>query len=612
MANTTNINLVNLDFSSLKDNFKDYLKAQGSFKDYDFEGSNINVLLDILAYNTYMNAFYLNMVGNEMFLDSAQLRESVISRAKELNYVPRSFKSSRANVEITISTVTSNEDTAPVTFISIPKGTTFTSRVGSNTFTFSTDKTILTTSLKSTPVGSSNTRYDYTTGEITIYEGQYVTDTFNVNYSNPIQRFILSNPTIDTDSLSVIILENNGADVYTYLRATSLFGKGANSNIYFVQGCEGEKYEILFGDGVIGRKPADNAVVVCEYRATKGELPNGCSVFRADGAIGTFSNVSVNTLYAASQGSVNESLESIKFNAPRYFTTQERAVTAEDYENLLKINFPEINAVSVFGGEELDPPQFGKVYIAVDLKNVDGVPDIRKEQYYNFIKPRASLSIDPIFIDPDFMYLDVETVVRYNINLTALSEESIKDLVLNTIRAFNTNNIDDFNVKFRYSNLVTSIDSTDRSIISNDTVVRAIRSLTPQLGIETDYSIDFQQALEDDFADLQKTHPANYLSAVSSSPFLSNGKVVILEDDGLGTLKLKADSGVEHTDVSDIGSVDYESGRIIINKLKIDSFTGEFVKIYARTKSKDILSELRTILSIRDQDIRITVVPERE
>lgn len=612
MANTTNINLVNLDFNSLKNNFKDYLKAQNSFKDYDFEGSNINVLLDILSYNTYMNAFYLNMVGNEMFLDSAQLRESVISRAKELNYVPRSFKSARANVEVVISATTASNQTAPVTFITIPKGTSFTARVGSNSFTFTTDKTILTTSLKSTAIGNANTRYDYSTGEITIYEGQYVTDTFNVNYSDSTQRFILSNPTIDTDSLSVIVLENNGADVYNYIRTTSLFGKGANSQIYFIQGSENEKYEILFGDGVIGRKPADNAVVVCEYRATKGELPNGCNNFKADGPIGTFSNVAVNTLYSASQGSISESLESIKFNAPRYFTSQERAITAEDYENLLKINFPEINAVSVFGGEEIDPPQFGKVFIAVDLKNVDGVPDIRKEQYYNFIKPRASLSIDPVFIDPDFMHLDIETMVRYNINLTSLSQETIKDLVLNTIRSFNSTNIDDFNVKFRYSNLVTAIDSADRSIISNDTTVRAIRSLVPQLGVETDYTIDFQQSLEDDFADLQKTHPANYLSAISSSPFISSGKIVILEDDGLGTIKLKSDSGVEHTEVSNIGSVDYETGRVILNKLKIDSFTGNSIKIYARTRSKDILSELRTILSIRDQDIRITVIPERE
>lgn len=594
MANT-NINLVNLDFTTLKDSLKDYLKAQPIFKDYDFEGSNINVLLDILSYNTYLNSFYLNMIGNEMFLDSAQLRESVISRAKELNYTPRSFKSARANVQITVA---GNSSVAAIT---MPKGTTFTSKVGSNTYTFSTDSSIVIT-------GSGN---NFISEEITIYEGQYVTDTFNVNYSNPTQRYILSNPTIDTDSLTVLVLENNGSDVLTYLRATSLFDKQSNSQVYFLQGAENERYEILFGDGVIGRKPSDNAVVVCEYRATKGELPNGATTFKADGSIGGFSNVSVATLTSAQQGSISESIESIKFNAPRYFTSQERAITAEDYENLLKIYFPEINAVSVFGGEEIDPPQFGKVFIAVDLKNVDGVPDIRKEQYYKFIKPRSSLSIDPVFIDPDFMYLDVETTVRFNINLTALSIDSIKNAVLTTIRNFNTTYIDDFNVDFRYSNFVTAIDSTDRSIISNDTVVRAIRTLRPTLGLESDYTLEFQQALEEDFADLQQSHSSNFLSAITSTPFIVKGQTVVVEDNGLGTLKLKSVTGQTHTDIANIGSVDYGTGKIIINKLKVDSYNGEFIKIYARTRIKDISSQLRTILSIRDEDTKITVIPER-
>lgn len=611
MANTTNINLVNLDFNTLKDNFKDYLKAQSSFKDYDFEGSNMNVLLDVLSYNTYLNAFYLNMIGNEMFLDSAQLRESVISKAKELNYVPRSFKSSRANVEIKITTTTGVNVPAPETFISIPKGTTFTSKVGSNSFTFSTDQTIVTKTLN-TVSNTTTSVHTYSTGEITIYEGQYVTDTFTVNYSNPRQRFILSNPTIDTDSLTVLILENNGADVYTYLRSNSLFGKGANSEIYFIQGCENERYEVLFGDGVIGRKPSDNAVVVCEYRATKGELPNGAKTFKADGSIGAYSDVNVTTLYTATQGSISESTESIKFNAPRYFTTQERAITAEDYENLLKINFPEINTVSVFGGEEVDPPQFGKVFIAVDLKNVDGVPDIRKQQYYNFIKPRASLSIDPVFIDPDFMYLDVETMVRYNLNLTSLSEQSIKDAVLTTVKNFNTTYVDDFNVKFRYSNFVTAIDDTDRSIISNDTVVRAIRPWTPTLGQKLNYRLNFQQPLEDDFADLGTTHSSMFLSAITSTKFIVNRQEVILEDDGTGNLKLKSVQAGQHTEVSIVGSVNYEDGSLIINDLQIDDYDGEFIKVYARTKSKDIVSELRTILSIRDSDVRITILPERE
>jgi hypothetical protein len=595
MASNTSINLVNLDFDSFKNQLKTYLKAQDTFKDYDFDGSNMSVLLDILSYNTYLNAFYLNMIGNEMFLDSAQLRESVISRAKELNYLPRSFKSAKANV--TVSVVTDGTKST----ITMPKGTTFSTRVGANTFTFSTDQNIVFSGANTT----------FVTDEITLYEGAYVNDTFTINYADPRQRFILNNPTIDTDSLTVTVIENNGSDVLTYLRATSLFGKQSNSQIYFIQGAENEKYEILFGDGVIGRKPKDNAIVVCDYRITKGELPNGAFKFTSDGPIGGFSNVSVNTITSASQGLISETIESIKFNAPRYFTSQERAITSEDYKNLLMINFPEINAVSVYGGEEIYPPQFGKVFIAVDLKNVDGVPDIRKEQYYNFIKPRCSLSIDPIFIDPDFMYLDVETIVRYNINLTALNVESIRDAVLTSIMNYNDQYIDDFDVTFRYSGLVRAIDATDRSIISNDTTVRAIRTLIPNIARVFDYDIDFQQALQDDLGDLADVHESGFLSAITSSNFISEGKEVKIEDDGQGNLILKSVKGNTHTKINNIGTVDYTTGELSIKKLKVDSYNGEFIKIYARIKFKDIDSRLGTILSIREQDVRITVSPER-
>lgn len=598
MASNTNINLVNLDFSSLKENFKSYLKGQGVFKDYDFEGSNLNVLLDLLSYNTYMNAFYLNMVGNEMFLDSAQLRESVISRAKELNYLPRSFKSAKAKVKINVQT----DGSKPL--ITMPKGTSFTSKIGANTFTFTTNENIVFSGANSL----------FQTDEITIYEGQYINDTFTMDYSDTRQRFILSNPTIDTDSLSVTIVEDNGAEVLSYLRATSLFGKQSNSQIYFIQGAENEKYEILFGDDVIGRKPKDNSIIVCEYRICKGELPNGAFKFKADDAIGGFNTdkVTVTTISPATQGLISESIESIKFNAPRYFTSQERAITTEDYENLLKINFPEINAVSVYGGEEIDPPQYGKVIIAVDLKNVDGLPDSRKEQYYNFIKPRASLAIDPIFVNPDYMYLSVDSVVRYNINLTALNVESIKDIVVTAIRQFSDTYIDDFNSTFRYSSFVSAIDNSNRSIISNDTTVRAMRFVIPSLGRFTDYTINFQQPLQNNLGGLEQTHRSNILSTISSSVFVANGRNVILEDDGRGNMKLKAVEGNELVDITKIGTVNYSTGKIVLSRLRINSIQGSYLRIFARTRIKDITSKLNTILAVSPQDINVRVVPERE
>jgi len=596
MAANTSINLVNLDFTSLKESFKTYPKTQNTFKDYDFEGSNINVLLDVLSYNTYMNTFYLNMIGNEMFLDSAQLRESVISRAKELNYTPRSFKSARATVTLTIQTDGS------VASVTMPKGTTFNTRVGSNTFTFSTDENKVISGANST----------FVSNEIVIYEGQYVNDTFTVNNSDTSQRFMLSNPTIDTDSLTVTVLEDNGAEILSYLRATSLFDKQANSQIFFVQGAENDKYEVLFGDGVLGRKPKDNSIVVCEYRICKGELPNGAFKFTSDGAIQTFSNVAVTTVSAAAQGAIHESIESVKFNAPRYFTTQERAITAEDYRNLLLLNFPEINAVSVYGGEEAVPPVFGKVFIAVDLKNVDGVPDIRKQQYYNFIKPRSSLSIDPVFIDPDFMNVDIFSTVRYNLNTTALNSESLKELILTAIRGFNGTYLDDFNTTLRYSSLVKTIDATDRSILSNDTIIRPIRVVLPETGIEKNYDIDFAQELENDFADLEKIYPSNYISTIESTNFVVQNKLVNLKDDGKGNITTITLDGTNNVVVNTVGTVDYKTGKVQLKRLNITEYTGSGIKIFARTKRKDISSLLRTILTIKDEDVRINIVSERE
>ena len=596
MAANTSINLVNLDFTSLKESFKTYLKTQIIFKDYDFEGSNINVLLDVLSYNTYMNTFYLNMIGNEMFLDSAQLRESVISRAKELNYTPRSFKSARATVTLTVQTDGS------VASVTAPKGTSFNSRIGSNTFTFTTDQNIVFSGANST----------FVSDQIVIYEGQYVNDTFTVNNSDTRQRFVLSNPTIDADSLTVTVIEDNGAEILTYLKATSLFDKQANSQIFFVQGAENDKYEVLFGDGVLGRKPKDNSIVVCEYRICKGELPNGAFKFTSDGAINGFSNVVVSTISAAAQGAIHESIDSVKFNAPRYFTTQERAVTAEDYRNLLLLNFPEINAVSVYGGEEAIPAIYGKVFIAVDLKNVDGVPDIRKQQYYNFIKPRSSLSIDPVFIDPDFMYVDVTSTVHYNLNVTSLNSESIKQEVLTAIIAFNSTYLDDFNKTLRYSNFVKAIDAADRSILSNDTIVRPIRLITPTLNADTNYDIDFAQSIENNFAALATQYPSNYISSIESTNFVTKNKIVSLEDDGNGVIRIVTLEGNNYVVVENIGSIDYNTGKVQLRKLNVTSYSGTGIKVYARTKRKDISSLLRTLLTIKAEDVRINIISERE
>lgn len=592
MANSS-ILLNNLDFDTLKNTFKAYLRSQDRFADYDFDGSNMSVLLDIMSYNTFHNAFYLNMVGNEMFLDTAQLRDSVVSHAKELNYTPRSFKSAEANVTITI--VSSNPAKRSIT---IPKGTTFTARFGTKNFTFSTGENIVVTDFNI----NANSTITFVGEGISLYEGFYVSDTFSVSHSDQ-QRMILSNKNVDTSSITVTIIEDAGATSLTYSRATSLFDLDSTSKVFFIQGAENSGYEIVFGDGVTGRKPKDNATVVVEYRLSNGELPNGCRSFTPDSTIDGETNVRIDTNTPAAGGSVSESIESIKYNAPRHFTTQERAVTTEDYENLLKLNFPEINTVTAFGGEDLNPPQFGKVFVAVDLNDVDDLPTIKKEQYYRFLKPRTPVSIDPVFIDPLYTYLNIRSIVKYNINTTQLTADDLRTIVSSAIISYAHTNLNNFNRVFRYSKMVNAIDSSQSSIVSNETYVRLIKVINPKIGADEKIDIDFN-------VELDTVHAASTGGfTVTSTEFVYKGQKAGLVDDGTNSINIV--SRATGTLIDPIGTIDYATGLLQLSNFKVDRYSGAGIKIYAVPKAKDVATINNVILNIIEEDIDLTIVPVR-
>jgi len=591
MANNS-INLVNLDFASFKTQLKTYLKSQDIFKDYDFEGSNISVLLDILSYNTYTNSFYLNMIGNEMFMDTAVIRDSVVSHAKMLNYVPRSFKSARAIVDLTVY-----GGNTSVTSIIAPKGTSFTSRVGSNNFVFVTDQNVILT-------GTDGT---YSAENVDIYEGDYVSESFVVNYANTFQRYILNSTNIDTDSITVASIEDNGGNTIHYTLATSLLDKTSNSQIYFVQAAQNEKYEIIFGDGISGRKPKDNAVVLCEYRVTNGELPNGAFKFIPDGSINGLANVQVGTVAAAIGGSVSESIESVKFNAPRYFTAQERAITTEDYETLLKINFPEVLAVSAYGGQDVDPPQYGRVFVAVDIDQVDGLPASKRDEYYSFLKTRCPVSIEPIIIEPEMTYVYVSSLVRYNINTTDLSASDIKSFVLSSISTYSTTYLNDFNKTLRYSQLVTSIDAANQNIVGNETDIEAIKKIRPLLNSNSPIVLDFHFALESGVTSGKLRHNNRSATAVFSSSFDFQNQVARLQDDGLGNLNIVKADGASIEKLAPAGTVDYTTGRLNITGFNIQSYYGSSIKIYVRPLLKDIFSTKNSILQIVADDVEIAI-----
>jgi len=590
MSNISN-DLATLDFATVKENLKTYLKSQSTFKDYDFEASNINVLLDILAYNTNLNAFYLNMISNEMFLDSAIIRDSIISHAKELNYLPRSFRSSIATVNVFL------RDTSDDATVLIPRGTSFTGSDGNRNFTFVTAENILATSIGITETGIPNNA-NFKAMDVLIYEGDYVLDSF-VSTAEINQRYVISNKTIDTNSIIVTVIEDNGATVQQYLKRDTLFGLDAQSKVFFIQPAEGDTYEIIFGDGVIGRPPKDNSIINIEYRACNGELPNGINTFTSDDNIDTASVVSVQTVKTATGGSLPESLDSIRLNAPRAFSTQERVVTSSDYSALLKANFTEINDVVAYGGELFDPPLFGKVIVAVDLKNTDDLPESFKQKYNNFIKPRSPLSIDPLFVKPEYTYVSISTKVKYNINATSLNIDDIRGLVLSAIQQYNDNEINGFGKTLRYSKLITAIDNAQAAIVSNDTEVLATKFITAILNGSNNYRVSFNFAIDNNVTFDR--------SGVSSSQFRFQDRECFFEDDGEGVMNIVTKDSGETEVITEIGDVNYETGVISISGMSFQSVAGGVITFSVKPRDKDIESQQTSILRVLDSDVKINI-----
>lgn len=598
MANSNgSVNLVNLDFDTLKSSFKTYLGSQTSFRDYNLEGSNLNVLLDVLAYNTYINSFYLNMVASEMFLDTSQLRASVISHAKELNYTPRSFRSAKAIVDIAIAPT----NPTGITTVTIPRGTSFTSKVGSNTYSFVVADNLLIT-------GSTNGVFY--ASNVELYEGSLVTDTFVYNASSESQRYLISNPTVDTTTLRVYVTEDNAGYVLTYQQATSYLGLNETSQVYFVQAAENDLYEIVFGNGQQGRLPKHGAIISVVYQVGNGELPNGCSTFSSDDSIDGHTNVRVTTIQDAIGGAVHETTQMIRRNAPRFYQTQERAVTATDYQTLLQSSFPEIVAINVFGGEEAQPPRYGKVILSVDVDSSDGVSDSKKEEYRKFLKTRCPLTIDPIFIDPEFLNVEVYSNVTYNLNTSSISEAELISAIKTKVRIYSEQNLNDFNTICRYSKLVNDIDNTSDVVVSNSTDLVVYKELNPILNSTEPFTVNFRNQLKS----VQVTYPYVDAHAINSTYFTYNGVQCKLEDDGYGIVRIVALTygAVDHTAVTNVGTVDYTTGEVIFSGgLPVQAYEGPSIRLRAICNSKDINALQNDIIRIKDDDIYITVTGER-
>jgi hypothetical protein len=587
-----------LDFNALRANLRTYLEGQDRFKDYDFDGSNISVLLDLLAYNTYQNAYYLNMIGNEMFLDTATLRDSVVSHAKELNYLPRSYTSASATVQVKVNV----SNTAAFTE-TIPQNYRFTSTAGGNTYTFSTAEPYIVT---------RNANNEFIT-QVDVYEGFLLTERFVVNTSLTEQRFVLSNDRVDTDSIEVLVTPSVGSSNTTeYTFTTSIFGLGSNSTVYFLQAAEDSKYEIVFGDGVIGKKPQNGNLISVNYRISSGNTVNGISTFTPQSSVNGYTVTVQSVISPAAGGADSESISSIKYNATRFFQTQDRVVTKEDYKSLIIANFPEVKSISVYGGEEIPiAPQYGKVVISPVTQTGNPVTQNTADRILSFVKLRSPLSINPTLVDPDFLDIYISSTVRYNVNQTTLAANQIRTLVTNAIGTYNSNNLIDFNKTFRYSKLVSDINNAHPSIVSNETSTVIAKNIIPLLNENYSETINYGNEIRRD--DYNISRPLTNDFTVYSSQITYNSRPAYFGEDGAGKLFVYELTGSGRNILkTDAGTVDYINGVINISNIIISDFVGAGVTFFTIPAKQDIRSLRNTVLRIDNSQTVITVEAIKE
>ena len=483
MANR--LRVTELDFDQIKNNLKTFLKQQTKFQDYDFEGAGLNILLDVLAYNTHYNAYYLNMVANESFLDTAILRDSVVSHAKMLNYIPYSYTAPIATINITIDSGTTTPEE-----VTIPKGYIFLSNpIDGTSYGFVT--------LNQYTATKSGTSIFFENVEI--YEGQLVT--FNYTYTeidNPKGIFIINDTNIDTESISITVQPNSANTASSiYSKVDDVLEVTSDSEVFFLQEGRNGNYEVYFGDDVVGKKLSDGSIVSIQYLITKGDVADGADAFIGTNNIGTYSTFTIDVVDVAAGGSINESVDSIKFSAAAQYATQNRLVTVKDYESYIKSKYPSVDSLSVWGGEDNIPKVFGKVYIALKPKTNYFISETEKQRIIDdIISPKAIVSVQAEIRDPQFLYILLENVVQYNTKKTALDEQTIKNNIKQAILLYKTTNLDKFNSTFIQSKLQEIVDATNgNSIVGSEMSVRVQKRFEPKLNESASYTVEYNVPL---------------------------------------------------------------------------------------------------------------------
>jgi len=595
---STNLNVTELDFDQIKQNLKNYLKTQSTFNDYDFEGSGINTLLDVLAYNTHYNAIAAHFALNEAFLDSAQIRGNVVTRAKLLGYTPRSVLAPKATVNIVVD-VTDEVGTLP-TLLTLKRGTKLSSVVDGESYSFVVTAT--QTALMVTDASSNKT---FTFSNVSIAQGSFKTLRYRVDNDIENQKFQVSDIDADTSTLRVRVQENEQSTAFDiFTKFESLLNVDSTSKVYYIQENADSFFEVYFGDGVTGYKPINNNIVTVDYVFTKGIVSNGAKVFSMVDTVGGYSTIALTTLAGAAGGAVQESTESIRFNAPLTFTSQNRAVTSDDYRAIIQKGFTNISSISCWGGEDNDPPDYGSVYISIKPLVANTLTVAEKNEITGVtLKGKSVVSITPYIVDPNYTNLELDVFFKYNPNLTDRTSVELTSVVRDTISDYNFNNLNKFDGVFRHSQLLKNIDAADPAIQNSSVRPYMFMNITPSIYTgKNNHSLKF-------------TSP--FYSSGQSTSFILNstafkvggvdhyfGDKPITGSTNRTVIVYKIVDGNNITTIPDAGLVEVGLGKATINNFVADDTTS--IRITVTPNSLDLAPKRDQLINIDALRVKIT------
>ena len=590
----------NLDFADLRAQIKDYLRVNSDFADFDFEGSNFSTLIDLLAYNSYITAYNTNMAVNECFLDSATLRENVVSLARNIGYVPRSSRSAQAVVNFSVDLGTNDTKIVTLKAGQVALGT----QQGS-AYIFSIPDDFVATTGENNIANFSN---------LTIYEGVYLTKSFQIDYSQPNQRFILPNANIDTTSIRVTVKSTTNEIYELY---NNILRVDSTSKLFLIQEIEDEQYEILFGDGIIGKKPPAGAIIEVTYIVTNGALGNNARNFSFVGILKDDTNSTITggmslltTTQKSEQGDNIEDVSTIKYLAPRIYSSQYRAVTANDYTGIIPFVYPNVESVTAYGGEELDPPEYGKVFISVKPKNGSFLSQITKDDISRQLKQYSIAGIKPEIIDLKYLFVEVDTAVYYNTNATSDATELLSAVTKTLTTYSSSSDINDFGGRFKYSKVVGLIDDSARGVTSNITRVKMRRDITPELNTFATYELCYGNGFYQQCGGY----------GVRSSGFTVNGidGTLYLGDvptDGTTVGKIvffKLVNNLPLVVKNDAGTIDYTHGELILDVVNITgtSLSSGVIEIETIPESNDVIALKDLYLQLDVSNSTVKALPD--